>query len=115
MLNTPSQVKGHPLFTKFRQLLAKNYMNERKLDFYAAQLFVLPKSLSAAIKKHTGKSAGKWIDDAVMLEAKVLLQNKTLTVSQISGMLNFSEQSVFGKFFRANSGISPVAYRNQFS
>ncbi|TKC62088.1 helix-turn-helix transcriptional regulator [Pedobacter hiemivivus] len=110
-----ASLKGHLLFTKFRQLLSKNYMREHKLDFYASQLYLLPKSLSAAIKKQTGRPAGKWIDDAVMLEAKVLLQNKTLTVSQISGMLNFSEPSVFGKFFRANSGMSPVEYRKQFS
>jgi AraC family transcriptional activator of pobA len=113
--NAPNQVKGHPLFTKFRQLLSKHYMRERKLDFYANQLYLLPKSFSAAIKKQTGRSAGKWIDDAVMLEAKVLLQNKTLTVSQISSMLNFSEQSVFGKFFRANSGMSPNEYRKKFN
>jgi len=112
--DTPA-IKVNLLFKKFRQLLAKNYMNERKLEFYANALYMLPKSLSAAIKKQTGRSAGKWIDDAVMLEAKVLLQNKTLTVSQISGMLNFSEQSVFGKFFRANSGMSPVEYRKQFN
>jgi AraC family transcriptional activator of pobA len=115
MADTPVPLKGHLLFTKFRQLLGKNYMQERKLDFYASQLYLLPKSLSAAIKKQTGRSAGKWIDDTVMLEAKVLLQNKTLSISQISSMLNFSEQSVFGKFFRANSGMSPVQYRKQLS
>ncbi|MDQ0593623.1 AraC family transcriptional activator of pobA [Chryseobacterium ginsenosidimutans] len=104
----------HPLFTKFRKLLNANYMTEHKLDFYANQLYLTPKSLSAAIKKYTGKSAGKWIDDAIILEAKVLLQNKTLTVSQISGMLNFSDQSVFGKFFRANTGVSPIEYRKRF-
>lgn len=112
--NEPASLKGNLLFTKFRQLLSKHYMQERKLDFYASQLYLLPKSLSAAVKKQTGKSAGQWIDEAVMLEAKVLLQNKKLTVSQISGMLNFSDQSVFGKFFRANSGMSPITYRKQF-
>jgi AraC family transcriptional activator of pobA len=110
----PSSKKGSPLFTKFRQLLSNNYMQERRLDFYANHLHLTPKSLSAAIKKQTGKSAGKWIDDTVILEAKVLLQNKTLTVSQVSGMLNFSDQSVFGKFFRANTGMSPIAYRKKF-
>jgi AraC-like DNA-binding protein len=90
-------------------------MYERKLDYYADQLHLTPKSLSAAIKKYTGKSAGKWIDDSITLEAKVLLQNKTLTVSQVSGMLNFSDQSVFGKFFRANTGISPIEYRKKFN
>jgi AraC-like DNA-binding protein len=90
-------------------------MKEHKLDFYASQLHLTPKSLSAAIKKQTGKSAGKWIDDTVTLEAKVLLQNKSLTVSQVSSLLNFSDQSVFGKFFRANAGLSPVAYRKKFA
>jgi AraC family transcriptional activator of pobA len=109
-----SLLKGHPLFTKFKQLVIRNYMRERRLDFYAGQLHITPKSLSAAIKKKTGRSAGKWIDDAIILEAKVLLQNKALTVSQVSGILNFSDQSVFGKFFRAGTGISPVEYRKKF-
>lgn len=109
-----ASLKGYPLATQFRQLLSRHYMQEHKLDFYASQLHILPKSLSAAIKKQTGKSAGKWIDDTIILEAKVLLQNKTLTVSQVSNMLNFSDQSVFGKFFRTNAGISPVAYRKMF-
>jgi AraC family transcriptional activator of pobA len=107
-------IKSHPLFTRFRELLKSNYMQEHKLDFYAGHLHLTPKSLSAAIKEQTGKPAGKWIDDAIILEAKVLLQNKTLTVSQISGMLNFSDQSVFGKFFRVNTGMSPIAYRKKF-
>jgi AraC-like DNA-binding protein len=109
---TQSSLNGqHPLFSKFRKLLVENHLQEHKLDFYAKQLFLTPKSLSAAIKKHTGRSAGKWIDDAIILESKVLLQNKTLSVSQISDTLNFSDQSVFGKFFKANTGISPIDYR----
>lgn len=111
---TSSSVKSYPLFAKFRHLLSNNYKHERKLEFYADHLHLTPKSLSAAIKKQSGRSAGKWIDDTIILEAKVLLQNKTLTVSQISGMLNFSDQSVFGKFFRAGTGISPVEYRRKF-
>jgi AraC family transcriptional activator of pobA len=103
----------HPLNSKFRRLLAQNYLHERKLDFYAGQLHVTPKYLSSAIKKLTGRSAGEWINQSITLEAKVLLQNKTLTVSQISNMLNFSDQSVFGKFFKANAGMGPIEYRNK--
>jgi AraC-like DNA-binding protein len=114
ILTKPVVLKVSPLFNKFRQLLRANYMRERRLDFYAAQLNVTPKSLSAAVKKQTGRSAGEWIDDVVILEAKVLLQNKTLTVSQISNMLNFSDQSVFGKFFRAGTALSPGEYRKKF-
>jgi AraC family transcriptional activator of pobA len=116
--HTPEKLsakKADALFTKFRQLLSSNYMHEHQLAFYADLLNLTPKSLSAAIKKQSGKSAGKWIDDTVVLEAKVLLQNKTLTVSQVSEMLNFSDQSVFGKFFRANTGLAPVEYRKKFN
>ncbi|MEN0053253.1 MAG: AraC family transcriptional regulator [Mucilaginibacter sp.] len=109
-----SPKKNQLLFANFRKLLSANYKQERKLDFYADHLHLTPKSLSAAIKKQSGKSAGKWIDETIILEAKVLLQNKKLTVSQIADMLNFSDQSVFGKFFRAGTGISPMAYRKKF-
>jgi AraC family transcriptional activator of pobA len=101
----------YPLFAKFKKLLTRNYMNERKLDFYADHLHVTAKYLSVAIKKHTGKSAAQWIDESVTLEAKVLLQNVTLTVSQISNQLNFTDQSTFGKFFKANTGFTPIQYR----
>lgn len=110
-----TSLEGNALYTKFRHLLSLNYLREHKLDFYAGHLHVTPKSLSAVIKKKTGRSAGKWISDTLTLEAKVLLQNKMLTVSQVSEMLNFSDQSVFGKFFRANTGMSPVGYRKKFN
>lgn len=112
---SPPPKRGSVLFAKFRQLVRNHYMQERMLDFYASHLHMTSKSLSAAIKKQTGRSAGKWIDDSITLEAKVLLQNKALTVSQVAGMLNFSDQSVFGKFFRANAGMSPVEYRKSIN
>ena len=103
-----------PLFAKFKQLLTHNYLQQRKLGFYATRLFVTPKYLSAIIKEQTGRSGRAWIDEAVTLEAKVLLQNKSLTVSQISDQLNFSDQSVFGKFFKSKASMSPIDYRKKF-
>ena len=101
----------NPLIAKFRQVLQANYLHERKLEFYADKLSVTTKYLSAAVKKNTGKSAGEWISEMITLEAKVLLQNRSLTVSQISSQLSFLDQSVFGKFFKSNAGMSPVEYR----
>lgn len=110
---TPAQLNTYPLFAKFKELLTSHYLQERKLNFYADQLHVTAKYLSATLKKQTGKSAADWIDEMIILEAKVLLQNKMLTVSQISNQLNFLDQSIFGKFFKANTGYSPVQYRKK--
>jgi AraC-like DNA-binding protein len=101
----------NPLTAKFLQVLKSNYLRERKLEFYADKLSVTTKYLSAAVTKHTGKSAGAWISEMITLEVKVLLQNSSLTVSQISNQLNFGDQSVFGKFFKSHTGMSPMEYR----
>jgi len=73
-ISNTSSSETEPLFTKFRHLLSQHYLQEHKLDFYARHLHLAPKSLSAAIKKHTGTPAGKWIDDTIVLEAKVLTE-----------------------------------------
>ncbi|OUL62405.1 AraC family transcriptional regulator [Flavobacterium sp. AJR] len=101
----------NPLFEKFKEILAKEFLRERSVGYYADSLNVTRKYLSEVIKKNSGKTASDWIDDFIVLEAKVLLQNKTLTINQISEMLNFSNQSVFGKFFKSSTGFSPLEYR----
>jgi len=99
------------IFIKFRSLLVKEFWRHRAVGFYADKLNVSSKYFSETIKKQTGKTAGEWIDNAVLLEAKVLLQDIDLSIAQISDKLNFSDQSVFGKFFKTHTGISPIEYR----
>lgn len=108
----PSINKTSPLLANFRQLLTKEILQQRSVRFYAGKLNVTPKHLSEIIKKQTGRTAGEWIDQTLILEAKVLLQNKEITIARISDLLNFTDQSVFGKFFKVNAGMSPLAYRN---
>lgn len=110
---TITETSVSPIFGKFRHSLMQNFLRQRSVGFYADQLNVSRKYLTEVIKKHSGKTASEWIDEAVILEAKVLLKDKSLTISQISNMLNFSDQSVFGKFFKACVKISPLEYRNR--
>lgn len=102
----------HPLFEKFKELLSKNFINHRSPSYYADSLNVTRKYLSEVIKNNSGKTTREWIDEIVILESKILLQNKSLTISQVSNTLNFSNQSVFGKFFKNYTGFSPLQYRN---
>ena len=81
------------------------------VTFYAEKLFITPQYLSLILKELTGKSANKWIDDALIVEAKILLKAPQATVQQVADMLHFSDQSTFGKFFKKHMGISPMEYR----
>lgn len=99
------------IVVNFKKLLKKEYHNNHTVNFYADKLNITPKHLSEILKKQTGKTAGDWITESVILEAKVLLQNQTYSVAQISESLNFSDQSVFGKFFKSNTGLTPLEYK----
>lgn len=99
------------LFSRFIQLIIKNYKEHKKLDFYADKLFISPKYLSDAIKKISGKSAHDWIDHYILLEAKILLRSSRKTVQQIADELNFPNNSFFSKYFKKHCGITPKEYR----
>ncbi|SFD48343.1 helix-turn-helix domain-containing protein [Flavobacterium phragmitis] len=110
--NLPQREGQNPLFERFKALLVKDFIQHRSPSYYAESLNVTRKYLSEVIKNNSGKTTREWIDEMIILEAKVLLQNKSLTINQISDILHFSNQSVFGKFFKNYTKLSPLEYRN---
>jgi AraC family transcriptional activator of pobA len=110
---SPNESLQNPLFEKFKEILFKDFIKHRSVQYYADALNVTRKYLSEVIKNNSGKTASNWIEDIVVLEAKVLLQNKELTISQISDILNFQNQSSFGRFFKKCEEISPLEYRRK--
>ena len=101
------------IFEQFVNLLRKHHTQERNVSFYAQQMSITPKYLSSVIKEVSGRSAAKWIDEYVILEAKTLLKYSGLSVQEIAYKLNFSTQSFFGKYFKQHTGISPSRYKRQ--
>lgn len=106
-----SQTRSEQVVLEFKQLVNLHFAKERSVDFYAKSLFLSPKHLTAVIKAQTGKSAKEWIDELVVLEANVLLQNTSLTMTDIADALHFNDQSIFGKFFKNHTGSAPLTYR----
>ncbi|WP_428232463.1 helix-turn-helix domain-containing protein [Flavobacterium sp.] len=110
---TPNETIQNPIFEKFKEILSKEFLNQRSVQYYADALNVTRKYLSEIIKNNSGKTASDWIEEIIVLEAKVLLQNKEVTINQISDTLNFPNQSGFGRFFKNATGISPLEYRRK--
>lgn len=105
--------RNERLLLEFKALLTQHFLTERHLAFYAAELHVTPKYLSAAVKEASGKTAGDWISEMLLLEAKVLLQDMHRSIAQIADQLRFTDPSHFGKFFKVHTGQSPLLYRSQ--
>jgi AraC-like DNA-binding protein len=100
------------IFDKFMRLVMDYHTQYRNVGFYAEKLCLTPKYLSKIIKTATGRSAPEWIDSYVILEAKNLLKHSTTPIKEIVFKLNFPNQSVFYKFFKAHTGMTPTEYRN---
>lgn len=100
------------IFEQFYEVLIESYQSERSVKFYADQLCMTPKHLSNIVKDVSGKTAGEWVDELVILEAKALLNSTSMNVQEIADRLNFANQSFFGKYFKHYTGISPKEYRN---
>ena len=101
------------LFDEFMSLLQQYNKRERNVSFYAKQLNITPKYLSSVVKEVSGKTAARWIDESVILEAKALLKYSGMSIQEIAYHLNFSTQSFFGKYFKQHTGTSPSRYKRK--
>lgn len=99
------------IFDRFLDELRQHYASQRSVQFYADRLCLTPKYLSQVVHAVSGRHAGEWIRDYVILEAKALLKSGQYTVQQVSDMLNFANQSFFGVYFKKAVGCSPTAYK----
>lgn len=109
----PVKSRKEELFERFMREVAQHYRRERSVAFYADKLCLTPKYLSSAVKEASGKLAGQWIDECVILEAKTLLKSSGKSIQQIAEELNFANQSFFGKYFKQHTGISPSQYKSR--
>ena len=100
------------VFERFIALVNEYHCSERGMAFYADKLCLTPKYLSKLIKQASGRSAPDWIDEFVILEAKNLLKYTNMAIKEIVFQLHFPNQSVFYKFFKAHTGMTPSEYRN---
>ena len=98
------------LFDRFLALAQKHYAEHRAIGFYADRLCLTPKYLSTVIHRVSGRHAGEWLRDYVLLDAKALLRSRRYTVQQVSELLNFPNTSFFGKYFKAATGCTPRSY-----
>lgn len=103
------------IMAKFILAVSEDFRIERQVAYYANKLCITPKHLSSVVKEISGRTAGDWIENYVVMEAKVLLKTTDMTIQEIALYLNFANQSFFGKYFKNHTGYSPTSYRKKYS
>lgn len=105
------QTRAEDIFTRFINLVEKNFRSERRVGWYGEQLCISPKYLSETVKQVSNRTPNEWIDYYVILETRVLLKDSAMSIKEIAKTLNFPNQSFLGKFFKEHVGMSPSEYR----
>lgn len=99
----------------FQQLINKHYRQIKLPKEYAELLYITPNHLNALCHDLLGKTAGELIRDRILLEAKRMLTNAGMTVTQIAHELNFEDNSYFSRFFKKYEGITPDEFRKNLN
>ncbi len=105
------QSRQEQLFNQFISLVNQYARTERNVSFYADKLYLTPRYLNSVVKQASHRTVMDWVNDSVILEAKVMLKYGDKLVYQVSDELNFPNVSFFCKFFKRHTGMTPQAYQ----
>jgi AraC family transcriptional regulator, transcriptional activator of pobA len=96
---------------QYKKALSQYIYQKQKITDYAEMLSVSPNHLNKCVKKVMGKSAHDLLNEMLLLEAKVLLKQTNLTITEIAYKIGKNEISDFARFFKSQTGMRPSEYR----
>lgn len=115
------KVTHHDTLSKFEDLLAAYFDREEALlkgmfsiQEIAGKLGVSQRYLSDMLRSLTGMNTQQFVQSKMVEKAKELLSTGTLTVSEIAYRLGFEYPQSFNKFFKRQTRLSPLDYRQSF-
>lgn len=79
----------------------------------AEMIGLSPQHLSSLFKKEVGISLSEFRQQEQVNEAKKLILYSNTPFSEVSALLNFSDQSYFTKVFKKHVGITPKQYKER--
>lgn len=101
------------IFYRFLVAVHKNCRQHRDVRFYAEQLNLTPRYFSTLVRQTSGQTPMHWITHFVILEAKRLLTSPQRTVKEVAALLNFPDQSFFGRYFHQYAGLTPTEFKKR--
>lgn len=107
-LDTDHQSK---VYHSFLLLIEDNFKLQHRIGFYADELLVDKRKLTAITKKTSGRKPKEILNYRLLTEAKRLLLYTTDTTKEIAYNLGFDDPAYFSRFFKLHTGLSPKAFK----
>jgi AraC family transcriptional regulator, transcriptional activator of pobA len=100
---------------EFSELLDIHISVNKQTSQYAEMLNLTPYQLNTLTKTALGKTSSELINEQIILESKRYLLSTSNQVKKIAYQLGYEDASYFIRFFKKHTGLSPEAFRHNFS
>ncbi|GGE98001.1 helix-turn-helix domain-containing protein [Hymenobacter cavernae] len=111
---SPKQLTAAATLTNhFKHLVATSLKTTHRVSDYADWLHISPNHLSKCVRSITGKSPARWIEESIVLEAKVLLFQSGWSVGEVAVAVGIEDASYFSRLFKKHTGLTPLAFRKR--
>ncbi|WP_051906589.1 MULTISPECIES: helix-turn-helix domain-containing protein [unclassified Sulfurospirillum] len=101
------------IFGALNTLLESNNYKIQTPAFYAKKLKISLKVLNHAVKEYTSITCGEYIRSKTVIEAKRLLCYTGMNSNEIAALLGFEDAAYFSRFFKRETGLTPLVFRKQ--
>ncbi len=91
--------------------ISEHYAETISLDRLAGEFYLSKFYLSRSFKEVTGYGINEYVNILRTKRAKQLLEETTLSVSEIAGMTGYESITYFEKIFKTYMTVSPLKYR----
>ena len=98
---------------RYKLALGKDIQDKQKISYYADLLSVTPEYLNRCVKATFGKTSRELLDEMILSEAKILLKQSSLNISELAFKIGKQNPSDFIRFFKSKTGFTPKEYRKQ--
>lgn len=98
---------------QFKSLLSSNYRLLKSPSQYAAKLNVSPVYLNEAVKKTTGLTVSKCIQNENILQAQRLLFHTDMSIKEVALEIGYEDWAYFTRLFTKRTSLSPTQFRNK--
>lgn len=108
---------NHSVVKKFTALLDQYIANQAQQEgfpsvaYFANKCCYSSKYFGELVKTETGRTAKDFISDRMLIAAKQLLNDESLSIKAVSQQLGFEYPQHFVRFFKAKTGQTPSDFR----
>ena len=106
--------KSQTIIDKINQYIQEHYKEELGRNEIGAFFYLAPEYLAKMYKKKTGKNIKDYINEYRLEQAKELLNDSRVRVSDVAAEVGYSNFSYFSTLFKKYTGLTPNEYRQKW-